>query len=107
MVKFIRKARGHFVLLIQAGMRLIECISGLIPQEGVTSTCLFTLTEKQRRRCTFVVGSSSRTLITYIHFTTKMAFALPIIAERYLKRDLVGFLEKQRSCSHSRCWDGS
>ena len=56
MVKFIRKARGHFVLLIQAGMRLIECISGLIPQEGVTSTCLFTLTEKQRRRCTFTCG---------------------------------------------------
>ena len=28
MVKFPRKARGHFVTLIKVGMHLIECISG-------------------------------------------------------------------------------
>ena len=28
MVKFIRKARGHFVTLIEVSMCLIECISG-------------------------------------------------------------------------------
>ena len=40
MVKFTRKARRHFVSLIESGIRLVECISGHNSSKPVGNHCL-------------------------------------------------------------------
>ena len=40
MIKFTRRATGHFVMLIEIAMHLITCISGHMPKTGINHEML-------------------------------------------------------------------